>query len=161
MNVTYAINIKDLRVVAATCETLKQPDYRKIDEKTAIAIEKGEVEASEVAKELLFGKHTEPLQAETKQALNVRTKPLPDPDKEEDGNTTPPAVVVPPVIETPVAPVVVPPVVVVTPAQAPTAEEIDAMTVPNLKVKAAEMGIAGYNKMKADALKAAILGTVK
>lgn len=149
MNVTYAINIKDLRVVAATCETLKQADYRKIDEKTAIAIEKGEVEASEVAKELLFGKRTAPLQAETKQALNVRTKALPAPDKDEDA---PPAGDTPPADEPPAGD---------PPAPAPTAEELDAMTVPNLKVKAAEMGIAGYNKMNADALKAAILGTVK
>lgn len=156
MNVTYAINIKDLRVVSATCETLKQPDYRKISEETAIAIEKGKLLAKDVASELLFGKRVEPLPADVKTTMNVRTKEMPDQDKEDDEETIDPDVV-PPVVE----PAEIPPVVVDPPAPAPTAEELEAMTVPNLKVKAAEMGIAGYNKMKADELKAAILGSVK
>jgi hypothetical protein len=137
----YAMNIKDLRVVAATCETMKQPDYREISEKTAIAIAKGEMDAAEVAKELLFGKRVAPLPVETKQAVNVRTKALPDTDKDEDNTPVEPPVVEPP--------------------PAVTAEALDAMNVPQLKVMAAELKIDGYAKLNKDELKAAILGNGK
>jgi len=147
MNVTYAINIKDLRVVSATCETLKQPDYRKISEETAIAIEKGKIDPSEVVRELLFGKRKEALPADVKTNTNVRKGEFPkedeggDPDAgDPDGDDVPPPPPPPP-----------PPA-----GDAPLS--LEGKTLPELKVIAASKGIKGFNKMDAETITKAILG---
>jgi len=151
MNVTYAINIKDLRVVSATCETLKQPDYRKISEETAIAIEKGKIQAKDVAAEILFGKRSAPLPADVKTNTNVRKAEFPKEGEGGDEQTPPPNE--PPAGDPP------PPEGSTAPdAGGDPAKELEGKTLPELKVIAASKGIKGFNKMDAETITKAILG---
>ena len=48
----YAINLKDQRIVLCTKQTLEQADYRAIDKDTVDAINNGDIEASEVVKQI-------------------------------------------------------------------------------------------------------------
>lgn len=148
MNVTYAINIKDLRVVCATCETLKQPDYRKISEETAIAIEQGKIQAKDVAADILFGKRSAPLPADVKTNTNVRKSEFPKEDEggDPEGDPEPNDDEVPPQEGQ------------TTPdAGGDPAKELEGKTLPELKVIAASKGIKGFNKMDVATITKAIL----